>query len=406
MTVVQQRLDWRFMVVLCLAAMAAVINNSSLGPFIPDIARDFDSSVPRVGQAATASWLMAAFGGLFAGPLADHYGHRRILLGALLLTAASALAGAAAPGYWVLLGTRMVGGLGFTATVGVAFAVATTRYTGPARLRALSVLASSLSMAGIAGIPVLTTVGGWFSWRGAWVFVALLTLAAAALLAATTMGASHVREGRFDVRGMRLTYAPLLGSRSTLLLFCGTAFQGMLFMAALTYLGAYYVDGLGLTVQQFGLLSVITGTAFLIGSMSAGRFSRVDLRVTFAWTTLVSGVLLLGAFAATGSVVAVTGLVGVAFLFAGMQVVHITTLVSNETPAGQATTLVVNEALFGAGAATGAAIGGALIALGGFSALGLGMPVFALLAAAAVWRPWRRDAVVMPIVPMAGEDPL
>src|SRR5690606_301354 len=66
-----QRLDVRLMTALCLAAAAAVVNNASLGPFIPDIARDFESTVPRVGQAATASWFVAALAGIVAGAMAD-----------------------------------------------------------------------------------------------------------------------------------------------------------------------------------------------------------------------------------------------------------------------------------------------------------------------------------------------
>jgi MFS transporter, DHA1 family, inner membrane transport protein len=383
-----QQLDRRFIAVLSLAVMAAAINNSSLGPFIPAIARDFDSTIPRVGQAATASWLMAAFAGIFAGPLADHYGHRRVLVIGLALTASSALAGAGAPGYWSMLAARVGGGLGFTATIGIAFAIVTTRYRGPLRLRALSVMSASLSLAGIVGIPVLTTIAGPFSWRGAWVFVALLTAASLLLLVLTVPAVSPGHAGGFDVRQLRAIYAPLVRSRQMPLLFGGTAFQGVLFMAMLTYLGAFYIDELGLTVQQFGLISIVTSSAFLLGSVGAARLGGHDLRATFAATTVGSGLLLLGAFAAPGGIVIATTLISAAFILAGVQVVNITTLVSNETPAGQATTLVINEAIFSIGAAVGAGTGGLLIALGGFMALGLGMPVVALLAALCVWQPW------------------
>lgn len=60
------------MAAVCLAAVAGIINNAALGPFIPDIARDFDSSVPAIGQVAAASWMVSALAGVFAGPLADH----------------------------------------------------------------------------------------------------------------------------------------------------------------------------------------------------------------------------------------------------------------------------------------------------------------------------------------------
>ncbi len=385
----RERLDRRFMAALCLAATAGLVNNAALGPFIPVIADDFDSSVPVIGQAATASWLMAALSGIFAGPLADHYGHRRLLVTGLLLTALSAAGGAAVTGYWTLVLARVVGGLGFSATVGVAFAIATTRYTGGARLRALSVISSSLSFSAILGIPILTAIAGPFSWRGAWVFVALLALAAIVLLVASVPAIPTEREGGLSVRQLGSVYAPLLGSRPMLFLFGGTAFQGVLFIAALTYSASYYVDELGLTVQRFGAVATVTGLFFFLGSLAAGRLGRLDLRLTFAGSTLATGPLLMATFATSDSVVVAAALMSAAFLLAGIQVVNITTLISNETPAGQATTLVINEAIFGLGAAIGAAAGGLLLDLGGFRALGGAMPIFALIATAFVWQPRR-----------------
>lgn len=383
----KERLDRRFMGALCLAATAGVVNNAALGPFIPDIAGDFGSSVPAVGQVAAAAWLMSAVAGVFAGPLADHYGHRRLLAFGLLLAMTSALGGALAPGYWWLVLARVVGGLGFSATVGVAFAIVTMRYSGEARLRALSILTSSLSIAGVLGIPVLTSIAGPFSWRGAWVFIALLAAASTLLLVTNVPALPSGSDGHFRIRQLTVSYAPLLRARNMFWLFSGVVFQGILFMAALTYVGSYFIDKLELSVQQFGLVAAISGSAFFLGSITAGRLGRLDLRATFAWTTLVTGASLLVAFALPGGVVVTTVLISIGFFFVGIQVVNLMTLVANETPAGQGTTMVLNESIFALGAAIGAASGGLLIEVGGFRALGLGMPVFALLAAVSVWRP-------------------
>jgi predicted MFS family arabinose efflux permease len=53
--------------------------------------------------------------------------------------------------------------------------------------------------------------------------------------------------------------------------------------------------------------------------------------------------------------------------------------------------MALNGAVFNVGAAGGAGMGGLLLALGGYDALGLGLPVFALAAALVVWRPGRRQ---------------
>jgi predicted MFS family arabinose efflux permease len=57
-------------------------------------------------------------------------------------------------------------------------------------------------------------------------------------------------------------------------------------------------------------------------------------------------------------------------------------MLSDETPAGQGTTMVLAVSVYSLGAAVGGAAGGLLLALGGYPALGAGLPVFAVAAAA------------------------
>jgi len=62
-------------------------------------------------------------------------------------------------------------------------------------------------------------------------------------------------------------------------------------------------------------------------------------------------------------------------------------LMTAETPSGAGTTMTLNGSLFNLGAAGGSAIGGALLALSGYQALSIGLPIFALGAALLSWRP-------------------
>lgn len=402
----RERLDPRMMAALCLATTAGVINNGALGPFIPDIANDFNTTVPIVGQAATVSWLISGLAGVFAGPLADHYGHRRLLTAGLLLTVASALGGALAQGYWWLILARLVGGLGFSSTIGVALAIVTLRYRGETRLRGVSIISSALSFATVLGIPLLTQIAAPFSWRGAWVFIAMMAAVAAGLLVLNVPADTTGGTGRFSLRQLQVAYSPLLRARRMYLLFAGAGCQGVLLMAAMTYSGSYFIDELNLSVQQFGLVATATGLAFFLGSLSAGRLGRRDLRKMFSSTTLATGGLLLVAFAGPGGVVVTTALMSVAFFFAGIQVVNIMTLVANETPARLGTSMVLEESMFALGGATGAASGGLLIEIGGFQALGIGLPFIAVLAAFPVWygRPRQATVEADTILSTAGED--
>jgi hypothetical protein len=49
--------------------------------------------------------------------------------------------------------------------------------------------------------------------------------------------------------------------------------------------------------------------------------------------------------------------------------------------------MIFQGVLFNLGGAAGGAVGGVLIAYGGYAALGIGFPVFAVASALCVWRP-------------------
>jgi predicted MFS family arabinose efflux permease len=82
--------------------------------------------------------------------------------------------------------------------------------------------------------------------------------------------------------------------------------------------------------------------------------------------------------------------------------VVIATLFVRESPAGTATTMVLNGTTLNLGSAVGAALGGVLIALGGYSALGFGLPLFAFAAAALAWWP---SNTPLPLDGRAGGSP-
>jgi predicted MFS family arabinose efflux permease len=62
-----------------------------------------------------------------------------------------------------------------------------------------------------------------------------------------------------------------------------------------------------------------------------------------------------------------------------------TTLLVNTTPAGSATTMVLNGSATNLGSAGGGLIGGILLATGGYAAIGLTLPLFAIASSLVIW---------------------
>ena len=174
-----------------------------------------------------------------------------------------------------------------------------------------------------------------------------------------------------------------------LALYAASGLRAACWVGPLAYLGAFLTDDRGLDSDGVAIAYATAGVGVLLGNLAADRLGRIRLRPLVAGTTAAQGLFFAAVFAlpldttTTIAALAPTGFVGaVAF-------VAVTTLLVEETPAGPATTMVLNGSVFNLGTATGGAAGGVLIALGGYPTLGLALPVVAGAAAALAWAPSR-----------------
>ncbi len=171
------------------------------------------------------------------------------------------------------------------------------------------------------------------------------------------------------------------------LFFGGSALQGALFLAALTYNGAYFIDELGLSVQEFGFVAATGSIAFAAGSFVAGRLGGFDMRVVFGITMILSGILIAPAYLAQTGVISAALFIALGIFAAGIGGVAMLKLLADNTTIGQATTLVFNESVFSLGAATGAAMGGAALSVGSFGTFVVLLPMLGLAGGLLVLMP-------------------
>jgi MFS transporter, DHA1 family, inner membrane transport protein len=367
------------------ASFLGALTSVALGPFLPMIARDLRTSVPLLGQTATAALFSAAVLGLIVGPLADRYGHRRLLLAGLWAVALCGSVTAAAHGYLTLLGGQLLGSISIATLEGVALAVAGARFVGRARRRAMSAITGAIAASSVVGIPLLAALGETFGWRAAF-----LTLGAAGLcgvwLVAVALPRGDVPQRRSPARRtLRSEYAPLLRHRPVLALVLSSALRAVFWMGAVLYLGALFSERHGFGTGEVGLVYLASGIGYLAGSAAAGSWLGDSApRATYAATTICSGALFGLAFAAPlGAGVAVVCITLASFL-APFGWVTLAAMLSGETPAGQATTMVLAVSVYSLGAAIGGAAGGLLLAWGGYAALGVGLAAFAAAAVLSV----------------------
>ena len=158
-------------------------------------------------------------------------------------------------------------------------------------------------------------------------------------------------------------------------------------MGAILYLGALFSERHGFGTGEVGLVYLASGVGYLAGSAAAGSWLGGSApRATYAATTIGSGALFGLAFAVPFGAGVAVACVTLASLLAPFGWVTLAAMLSSETPAGQATTMVLAVSVYSLGAAIGGAAGGLLLAWGGYAALGVGLAVFAAAAAASVRR--------------------
>jgi predicted MFS family arabinose efflux permease len=359
-------------------------------PFVSQMADDVEVSVPLIGQVATLAALTTAAAGLFAGPLADHYGHRRSIVLGLSLLAASATLYALAPNVFVMAIGGLLGGLGMAMTYGVAFAVVSTHVLGDDRRQALGMTQAAASLAVIAGPPSLVALATLALWRGSFLAMAAVLLAAL-LVAVRLLPADPRPAGRCaSPRSILAAYRPLLATPPVRMLYLVAMLRAIAVVGLTVYLGAFYVDVLKFSAREVGIAFMLDGTGLFLGSLAGGgRLGRFSPRATFALGTALIGAGALTVFSIQPGAVATVGIaMGMSFL-AGLTFTSLTAMLAQETPAGAATTMVLNISMIAAGAALGSAIGGALIGIGGYSLIGIAGLAFALLAATLVYGPRR-----------------
>ncbi len=315
--------------------------------------------------------------GLVAGPIADRYGSRRLILLGLAAATACLLIFGFAPIFPMLFVASIAGAISEATVPGLSLAIAGTRFSGPASRRAIGWTVGALASAPIVGVPILTTIGGIAGWRAAFLAASGAALVIVVLVAAWLPGDAQRPDDALRLKTILDAYRPLVHDGAMHGLFACSILRSMCWFGLLTYLGALLRDRFELSTSEAGLVYMIAGSGYLMGSLVAGGpFARLPTRPLVAISNVIMGLIMMIAFSATLDTRLTIGLLPLAAFAGAVGWVGLTALLTSETPAGAGTTMVLNGSLFNLGAAAGAGIGGVLLAVGGFNALAIGLPLF------------------------------
>ncbi|MDG5768752.1 MFS transporter [Mycolicibacterium fortuitum] len=326
---------------------------------LPDIATGFRISEPTAGHVISAYALGVVVGAPVIAALTARWPRKALLLSLMAVFTAGNLASMLAPSYPTLVIARFVAGLPHGAFFGIA-ALAAAHLMGPQnRAKAVAYVLCGLTIATVLGVPLASWLGQALGWRSAFglvVGVGLITLAAQWRWLPEQLRTMQVSSPLTELGALRrpqVWLAVLVGM---------IGFGGM--FAVYTYISTTMTDVTGLSRSMVPVALMVFGLGMVAGNLIGGRLADSSV-VRALYLSLGSLAVLLAAFS-LGSHSPWTALpllfgVGVAGSAVGPA---LQTRLMDVAHDAQTLAAALNHSALNIGNATGAWVGGLVIAAG------------------------------------------
>ena len=199
----------RILLVLCLSLLIVVVDNTILNTALPTLARVLHAGTSSLQWITDAYTLCFAALLIPAGALGDRFGRRRSLVAGLAVFALGSAAAAFASGTGMLIGARVVMGLGATFVMPATLSILNAVFPPKERPQAI---AAWSAVAG-AAVVIGPTLGGLlldhFWWGSVFLINVPLVVLALAGVVLTVPETAEPGRSRFDIPGVLLVAGAL-----------------------------------------------------------------------------------------------------------------------------------------------------------------------------------------------------
>ncbi|ARX84836.1 MULTISPECIES: MFS transporter [Streptomyces] len=325
---------------------------------LPEVAGDFNVSIPTAGLLVTGYALGVVAGAPLMTVLGQRISRKRMLMLLMGLFIAGNLLSALAPSFGVMLAGRVVASLAHGAFFGIGSVVAAELVAPEKKAGAIAMMFTGLTVANVVGVPLGTFVGQVVGWRITFVIVAalgVLGLAGIAKLVPDLPKPEGVRL-RDEVGAFRNVQV-LLAMAMTVLGFGGV-------FAAITYITPMMTEVAGYADSSVTWLLVLFGLGMVGGNLIGGKFAdRALMPMLYVSLSALAVVLALFTLTAHNKVAAAVSvaLIG-AFGFA--TVPPLQKRVLDQAAAAPTLASAANIGAFNLGNALAAWLGGFVISAG------------------------------------------
>jgi DHA1 family bicyclomycin/chloramphenicol resistance-like MFS transporter len=292
-----------FVIIISLMMSLTALSTDAMLPALPQIGSDLGVQNNNDRQLVVSFlFLGLAFGQLFFGPLSDSIGRKPAVYAGYALYVAGALLSALAASFPMMLGGRLLQGLGISAPRAITLALVRDRYKGRSMARVMSFVSSIFIFAPMLAPTLGQTIllfSGWRGIFGSFVLMALITLFWFALRMPETLATVH--RAPFSLKRIIDATLEIIRNRTAL---GYTVSAGLVSGAFLGYLNSaqqifqeQYALGERFPLV-FGVVSLSIGLASLVNARLVMRFGmrflvRRSLFAIIGLSILALGIALL-----------------------------------------------------------------------------------------------------------------
>lgn len=262
--------DWRLVWLLVVTGFAVACQVGKVPPSLPAIRVELAIDLRTAGWFLSLLNLTTALIGTLVALAGDRIGHRRLAIAGLLAGIVASVAGALTDSATVLLGCRVVEGIGFL-TVVVSLPPLILRLSAPRDVRQVMALWGAY-LPGGAGLMALASAGllPTLGWRGVWwTSAAVLVLTTFALLRSSA-GRGENAVPRTEFRSLGRDIIDVTASKGALAIGACFGFYASSWFALIGFLPTLQVEGLGFEPALAAAVTAGVITVNVTGSIVAG----------------------------------------------------------------------------------------------------------------------------------------
>ncbi|TCV95881.1 DHA1 family inner membrane transport protein [Luteibacter rhizovicinus] len=343
---------------LAIAAFGIGTTEFVIMGLLPEVAADLGVTAPAAGMLVSGYAIGVAIGAPVLALVTARWPRRKALLTLIGMFVLGNVLCAIAPNYGLLMAARVVTAFCHAAFFGIG-AVVAADLVPERRAQAVALMFTGLTLANVLGVPFGTALGQVAGWRSTFMAVTLIGVAAAAALALWLPKTIPMQAEQSMLREFRAIATP----RVQMALLVSTLASVSMF-TVFTYIAYILRDVTHFSDHAKSWVLLLFGAGITVGGLLGGRLADWKLMPVLA-ALFVCNAVVLAIFAWTSHfqiATLVTLFVWGIFSFAVVPAAQVRVLDQARAAPNLASTL--NQGAFNVGNATGAWLGGVVIAAG------------------------------------------